>query len=238
MAATQRTWGRRRNVSVRSRILGAEVPVAVWSPPGARAHHPLPLVVAHDGPDYARHTSLVRRAAEPAFRVALLSAPERDEWYSASAAYARALASEILPAVAATVEVAGRPVGVGASLGALELLQAHRRHPGLFGGLFLQSGSYFVPRYDSHESGFARYGRIMRFVRSTLRAGEHPHPLPVTLTCGADEENLANNRLMAEALAQQGYDVRFHEVPGGHDWDSWAGALDAHLGDLLGRCWG
>ena len=237
-AATQRTWGRRRDVPVASRGLHAEVPVALWSPAGARAHHPLGLLLVHDGPDYARHTALLRREHARRFRAALLSAPERDEWYSASATYARALAGEVIPAVERTVSVAGRPVAIGASLGALALLQAHRRHPDAFAGLLLQSGSYFVPRFDRHESGFERYGRIVRFVRTTLRASEHARPVPVTITCGADEENLANNRLMADALAAQGYDVRFAEVPGGHDWPAWDAGLCEHLDDLLARAWG
>ncbi|MBV8954001.1 MAG: hypothetical protein JO179_07675, partial [Solirubrobacterales bacterium] len=35
------------------------------------------------------------------------------------------------------------------------------------------------PRFDRHESGFPRYGRIARFVRGVVRAGAHPDPLPV-----------------------------------------------------------
>ena len=54
------------------------------------------------------------------------------------------------------------------SLGALAMLHAHRSSPELFDGLFLQSGSFFMPRFDSQESGFVRYRRIVRFVRATL----------------------------------------------------------------------
>jgi enterochelin esterase family protein len=228
------TGGRRRRVAVPSRILHADVPVAIWSPPGTRSRDPLPLLVAHDGPDYADRTPLLEGAGH---RVALLSAPDRNEWYSASAVYARALANEILPAIARAVAVAGRPVGVGASLGALSLLQAHRRHPDLLGGLFLQSGSFFVGRFDRHESHFARYDRIIRFVRTTLRAPDHPHTLPVVMTCGADEENLDNNRVMAHALRGQGYPLEFHVIPGGHSWESWAGGVRDHLPALLHACW-
>jgi enterochelin esterase-like enzyme len=28
--------------------------------------------------------------------------------------------------------------------------------------------------------------------------------------------------------------VRFHEVPGGHDWPSWRRALRLHLAEVLG----
>ena len=44
-----------------------------------------------------------------------------------------------------------------------------RRHPGTFGALFLQSGSFFMPRYDAHESRFPHYHRVVGFVSETLR---------------------------------------------------------------------
>jgi enterochelin esterase family protein len=131
----------------------------------------------------------------------------------------------------------GLPVGMGASLGAVAMLHAQRRWLGTFAGLFLQSGSFFVPRFDSHESVFLRYGRIVRFVRDVRRSREFDEPLPVTITCGADEENVHNNRLMAEVLAAQGYDVTYHEAPGGHDWETWRGAFDPALTALLARLW-
>ena len=97
-------------------------------------------------------------------------------------------------------------MGAGVSLGALAMLHAQRRFPDAFAGLFLQSGSFFMPRFDAQESGFVRYRRIVRFVRATLR--EPPRrTVPVALTCGALEENAADNRVMASALAAQGYPV-------------------------------
>jgi enterochelin esterase family protein len=53
------------------------------------------------------------------------------------------------------------------------------------------------------------------------------------LTCGRDEENLANNRRMARVLHRLGYPVRFAVVPGGHDYRSWRAAFDPHLPDLV-----
>ena len=64
-----------------------------------------------------------------------------------------------------------RHAGLGASLGALALLHTRWLHPGAFGALYLQSGSFFRLRWDRHESGFARFRRISRFVGTVLRAG-------------------------------------------------------------------
>ena len=147
---------------------------------------------------------MIEAGAVAPFRVALLPPGERDEWYSASAAYGRALCNRIVPKLREHIAVAGGPVGMGASLGGLAMLQAQRTWPGVFAGLFLQSASFFVPRFDRHESGFPRYARIVRFVGRVLRTTAFDEPVPVAMTCGAEEENIHNNRLMASALAAAG----------------------------------
>jgi enterochelin esterase-like enzyme len=231
-----------RELAIASTALGADVRVTLWSPPDTRDGDELPLLVAHDGPELDRRAGLTAYAAAqiaaerlPPHRVALLDPGDRDQWYSASALYARALATRVLPGIADAVAVR-RPVGTGVSLGALAMLHAHRRFPDSFAGLFLQSGSFFVPRFDRHESSFVRYRRVVRFVRATLR--EPPRrTLPVTLACGAREENVHNNRLMASALAAQGYRARFVEGPGLHDFTAWRDMLDPHLTHLLRDAW-
>jgi enterochelin esterase family protein len=225
---------------VEIRVLGKDLNIAIWS--GGEGW--LPMLVAHDGPEYDALGSLTRfagamieRGVIPPFRVALLPPGDRDEWYSASAAYGRALCDRIIPALRAEVPIAGRPVGMGTSLGALALLQAQRTWPGTFAGLFLQSGSFFVPRFDRHESEFPRYRRIVRFVADVLRGRSRPEPLPVIMTCGAEEENVENNRAMASALAAQGYDARLYEVPDLHNYTSWRDSFDPYLTRLLRRMW-
>ena len=223
-----------------------DVPVAalgaarVWSPEAPADR----LLVAHDGPEYDRCAGLgkfVATAVESGrigpLHLALLPADDRNERYSASPAYAKLLTSEVLPLLVAAVGARRAVVGIGASLGALALLHAQRRSPAAFAGLFLQSGSFFQPRFDAQESGFARYPRIVRFTGRVLRAGRGRAPVPITMTCGTAEENLANNRSMAGCLRGQGYDVTFAECAGGHDWDAWRDALDPHLTSLLQRVW-
>lgn len=231
-------------LSIHSRALRAEVPVELWTPAGADATEALPLLVAHDGPAYERVSRLTQYSgasiaarALPRHRVALLSAPEREEWYSASARYARALATEILPALRGAFPVSGAPVGMGASLGGLAMLHAEHRYPGTFGGLLLQSSSFFAARFDSHESGFSRYSRIVRFVSAIRRQPAPAQAPPVVLTCGIEEENVHNNRAMSRALAGHGWPVELHEIRGLHDHVAWRDALDPHLTALLRRVW-
>jgi len=237
--------GRSVDFAVRGRGLGAYVHGRIWSPVDTGPDEPLPLLVAHDGPEYDKLAGLTRYAAAqiaagtlPAHRVALLAPGHRDEWYSASALYSRALYVDVIPALRDAIAVAGPPVGMGASLGALAMLVTQRRAPGTFGALFMQSGSFFMPRLDAQESAFPRYARIVRVVRRILRTLEHPDPVPAALTCGSAEENVFNNRVMARALGEQGYEARLDEVPDMHNYTGWRDALDPHLTRLLARMWG
>ena len=232
-------------LEIDSRPLRARVTVTLWSPADVRDGAALPLLAVHDGPEYEAQADLTARAAAaiaagrmPAHRIALLHPGRRDEWYSASALYARALSGEIVPAIGRAVAVAGPPVGMGASLGGLAMLHAQRRHPEAFAGLFLQSASFFIPRFDHMEKDFGRYGRIVRFVRGVVRETAFDHPVPATLTCARDEDNLHNNRRVTAALRLQDYPATLVETDGGHDFATWGGALEPHLADLLTAVWG
>jgi enterochelin esterase-like enzyme len=168
----------------------------------------------------------------PAVRVALLAPGDRNRWYAVNPAYARAMRSEIVPALD-ELAPATRRVGIGASLGALAMLHVHRLFPGVFGGLFLQSGSFFCPDLDPQERRFSRFGPVTRFVADVVQSVADADAVPAVLTCGRLEENLDNNRLMAQALAGLGYPAELHEVRDVHNYTAWRDALDPHLTNLL-----
>jgi enterochelin esterase family protein len=225
-----------QELSVPAPPLRSAVAVRIWSPAAPTDR----ILVAHDGPEYDRLAALAHYSAAadvPAHHLVLLAPGERNEWYSANPAYAWALVADVLPWLYALLGP-GSTVGMGASLGGLAMLHAHRRYPGAFDGLFLQSGSFFQPRFDRHESGFGRYLRIVRFVGRVSRAAAAPRPVPTALTCGLVEENRHNNREMARTLAGQGYPVTLDEVPDGHNYTAWRDSLDPALTRLLQRVWG
>jgi enterochelin esterase-like enzyme len=237
--------GRVTGVVLESRVLRTPVTALVWTAAGAADDDALPLLVVHDGLEYADYSALlqfldhaVHAGRIGPFRAALLPPPgDRNETYSASAAYARALVRNLLPELRRRVPTLGRPVGAGASLGALAFLHAHRMHPHVLGGLFLQSGSFFRRRFDAQEAGFARFGRVARFVGRVLAPASWDDPVPTRMTCGTVEENLRNNRALAAALAAQGYDVALRELRDAHNWVAWRDGLDPHLLDVLEQAW-
>ena len=237
--------GTLRPLRLESRRLRGGVDGLLWSAADTDPAEPLPLLIVHDGPEYAEYAGLLRFFDHlmdfgdvPEFRAALLAPPgDRNESYSASARYGNALAAELLPALAEETAVRGEPVLMGASLGALASLHAHWLHPGAFSGLFLQSGSFFRRRSDGHEAGFPRFARITRFVGRVHGGRGYVARVPTVITCGAAEENLANNRALAAALARQEWELRFVENRDAHTWTGWRDALHPHLADLLLAAW-
>jgi enterochelin esterase-like enzyme len=224
-------------------LLGRDLSMRVWSPRPADV--PLPLLVAHDGPEYDQLAGLTTYAAAmiaagtlPEFRVALLAPGDRDEEYAANPNYAATLHQWVVPRLRQVLAVREPIVGMGASLGGLAMLNAQRALPGLFGGLFLQSASFLTVDLDPQEQHrFSRFDQVSEYVAEVLRSTP-AQTTPVGMTCGQAEENLANNRQMAATLAEQGYDVRFVETPDAHNHVSWRDALDPHLTDLLRDVWG
>jgi enterochelin esterase-like enzyme len=220
-----------------------ELPIVVWSPQGLEDGVPAPLLLVHDGPEYADLSSLTGYAAAMVaserlapFRVALMQPVDRDEWYAANPEYVRAEIGAV-DTIGRRVALAGDLAVMGASLGGLSALLvglADRR----FGAVFSQSGSFFQARLDAQESGYPHFERVVEAVRAVvLGGGRTDRPLAVTLTCGTEEENLDNNVAMAKALEGFGHRVTLVEVPDLHNYTAWRDSLDPALTDLLLSVW-
>lgn len=217
------------------------IAVTLWSPADLAPDAPAPLVLVHDGPEYAKLAAIthylgvgVATGELPPLRAALLDPGDRNAWYSANPAYAQALCEPVVAALDARVSVANR-IGVGASLGGLAMLHAHRNHPGIFDALLLQSASFFTRQHDPQEEGFSGFGQITSFVRGVTDSRDDPAPVPVVLTCGTVEENLANNVAMANALQRLGYPTRLVPVRDTHNYTAWRDTLHPHLTDLIAQ---
>ncbi len=230
-------------------VIDPEADVAVTGqlhvPADSVPTQPLPLLVVHDGPEYADLAQLLRYVntmthLEPELRcrVLLLAPVDRDRTYSASPAYARALVTGMLTQVTSSVTTVGPPIGVGSSLGGLAMLHAAVTYPGSFGGVFTQSGSFFRPRTDGMERGFRFYQRTVRFVDDVVADPDRLVGLHVSMTCGTGEENLANNRSLARRLRRAGVPTELIENPDGHNHTGWRDCLDPGLRVLMRTVWG
>ena len=222
-----------------------EVPVTVWSPHDLGDDTPAPLLLVHDGPEYdqlagltAYSGALVAQGRLPPHRVALTAPVIRDAWYSGSPRYLRTIADAGLDRLGERYALHGPVVVMGASLGGLTALLLGLLAAPRVGGVFSQSGSFFQVRHDESESEYRYFGRISRLVQSVLDMRHAEHPLTVGMTCGALEENAANNRDMAAALRRAGHGVTLREVADLHNYTAWRDALDPGLTEVLRTVWG
>ena len=141
---------------------------------------PLPLLLVHDGAEMDAFGAVVQYAAtRPPMRVALLSpGSNRDERYAANPAYAAALVDEVLPALTDGLrdQRTSRCCSARASA-ALAALHAAWTAPGTFGGLMLQSGSFFTAELDPQESGYAHFDDGDRLRGVTVHASHRAAPV-------------------------------------------------------------
>lgn len=220
------------------------VDVHIWAPEGIAPTFELPLLLAHDGPEFAAYAGLTHYAGAmitdgnlPPFRLALVHPTSRNLWYAANPQYAEALTQYVVPAVQRQY-ASRRPVMMGASLGALAALHAEWQYPGTFAGLFLQSGSFFTPETDPQESRFEYFAQVSGFVAEMLTATTAPSTPLVGMTAGTTEENVHNNRVLAARLAELGLSVTLNETPDMHNFTAWRDVLDPELTELLRQTWG
>ncbi|WP_246485937.1 alpha/beta hydrolase [Kribbella qitaiheensis] len=219
------------------------VDVQVWAPAGIAPGFELPLLLSHDGPEFAAYAGLTHYAGAmvadgtlPPFRLALIRPTSRNLWYAANPQYAEALTGHVLPAIASQYK-SKLPVLMGASLGGLAALYAEWHHPGTFDGLFLQSASFFTLSTDPQESKFEYYAEVTGFVNQVLEATAAPTRPALGMTAGTPEENVHNNRVMAAHLTELGLDVDFNETPDMHNFTAWRDVFDPTLTELLQRTW-
>ena len=90
----------------------------------------------------------------------------------------------------------------------------------------------WILNQDPRESGFPDFDRICA---GAVEVYTDPpeRRVPLLLTCGAIEENLANNQLMAPKRAAAAYPSTFATVPDAHTTIGWRDAWAPHLDRLV-----
>nr|WP_281358884.1 alpha/beta hydrolase-fold protein [Flexivirga aerilata] len=222
------------------------MPVEVWSPRGLRARDAAPMLWCFDGSSYAGAGQLLQWAGAsiaagrlPAFRIVLVDARRRMQWFSGSQRFLRSVDLGVA-ALRERYAVTGPLAMLGSSLGGLTaMLVAMRRSD--VGVVVSQSGSFF--NASSDEGGWPWLTRVRRLVRAIRdeepvwgrrRAGRD---LLIGMTCGRHEGNFAANEELATALRRRGYDVTFEPGRDLHNMVAWRDQLDPMLPNLLQRAW-
>lgn len=238
--------GRLEEVHMRSRALGGRRSVVLYLPARMRPSRELPLVVAHDGLDYVRYASLktvldnlVHRLEIPQVIVALTQSPNRLEEYAANRGHARFVTEELVPWVEKRFPLQRTPAGrclLGASFGGVAALSTAWYHPGFYGRLLLQSGSFAFTDIGESERG-PLFKPVVDFVNAFRAAPGRPVER-VFLSCGVYESLIYENRSLVPLLQGTGMDVRFVEARDGHNWENWRDRLREGLSWLFpGPLW-
>lgn len=226
-------------IVVESTLYGEERHVWCYVP--AHPSPTMPLAVAHDGSDYVGYASLmtvldnlIAAGTIPPLAVVLSDADVRTTEYAADLHHANFLVDELLPGVEKALGIDPRlRVAMGASLGGVASLHAAWRHPGVFDGLILQSGSFVRAMGGPHHRGPV-FGPVIRWMDEFV---EGPGNLPanIHMSCGQFDGLVDDNRALAAFLQERGVPVRYTDQPDGHDWTYWRNDLGPGLTHALGQ---
>lgn len=232
-------------IGVDSRHLGPRR-VRLYLPARFRRNRRYPFLVLHDGTDYLRYAqlktvldNLIHRLELPPLVVALTDSPDRLREYVGLDAHADFLVEELLPAVAAKLPLDPDPAmraAMGASLGGVASLHAAWRHPGSFGRLLLQSGSFAFTDIGENKRGPV-FEPVVRFMNE-FRARPGRPAERIYVSCGIYESLIYENRSLVPLLTEQRMQVRYEEARDGHNWQNWRDRLRAGLTFLFpGPLW-
>ena len=238
--------GALEELAVPSAALGAVRHIGVYVPARFRRNRRYPLLVVHDGLDYLRYANLqvvldnlIHRLEIPPLVAALTESPDRLVEYAGHDGHASFVSREIPELLQHSFPLRTEPSAralMGASFGAVAALHAAWRHPGAFGRLLLQSGSFAFSDIGHHRRS-AVFDPVARFVNEFRREPGRPAQR-MYLSCGIYESLIYENRSLAPLLRQHGIEVRYEEVRDGHNWENWRDRLQSALTWLLpGPLW-
>jgi enterochelin esterase-like enzyme len=233
-------------VVLSSAAMGRPCRATLYLPARFRRTRRYPVMVVHDGNDYLAYASiqtvldnLIHRLEMAETIVALLHPEERLLEYADYEPHARFVAEELLPFLARDFPTLDEPRArclMGASFGAVAALSTAWRHPGQFGRLLLQSGSFAFTDIGVNPRGPV-FEPVVRFVNA-FRARPSAVSERVFVSCGTFESLIYENRTMAPFLQQAGMEVRYVEARDGHNWENWRDRLRDGLSWLLpGHLW-
>ena len=218
---------------LRSKVWHGDRSYQVYVPYGARPGKKYPLLIVHDGADFLHFAgmktcldNLIHRHEVAPILVVFTSGVRRNPEYAANPLQADFLANELLPHVRANfpvLEGAEFQGIMGASFGGVSSLYAAVRHPGVWGRLLLQSGSFAFTDIGEHERG-PLWDPIVCFVNE-LRASPPKIEANIYQSCGTFESLIYYNRSLFPVLQKCADAARFTEAPDGHNWINWRDRL-------------
>lgn len=233
-------------LNIVSDVFQGPKPLQIYLPARFRETRRYELLVVHDGADYLRFTdlqvvldNLIHRLEIPPLIVALTQSDDRLQEYADDERHADFIVEELVPLLEEKYPLVSDPSArclMGASFGAVASLSTAWRHPGFFGKLLLQSGSFAFTDIGDHDRG-PLFDPVVRFVNEFRAAPGKPAD-QIYVSCGTYESLIYYNRSLVPLLQSTGMRVRYSEARDGHNWENWRDRLREGLSTLFpGPLW-
>lgn len=240
--------GKLHRETVRSTELSNERSVTVYTPPGyEQSANSYPMLLLFDEVTYESQVpapaildNLIAERRIPPMVAILVNYPSpeaRDRELFGNSRFEEFLSKELVPRVRAEYHISADPsrniIG-GLSAGGFAAAFIALHHPEIFGNVISQSGAFWwAPNRDKGEepNWLAReyVSSPRQPIRFYLEAGLFENDVK-----GAGGQILETNRHLRDVLRAKGYQVFYHEFPGGHDYLTWQSSLADALLALLG----
>lgn len=206
--------------------------VHLYHPP---TEAPVPLIVVYDARDYIARgritqiiDNLIAQGRIQPVALALLDngGPARGIEYSCNDATIGFVTREVLPLAQEHLQLidSARHPGaygvLGASMGGLMALYTGLRVPSIFGYVLSQSGAFELDNTGTVTVPLVRHMPVQ--------------PLRIWMDVGKYEGLLEPNRRMYSLLQERGYDVKYREYCGGHNYPAWRDDVWRGLEALFG----
>jgi enterochelin esterase family protein len=230
--------GRQTKEKFKSRILNAECPLSVYTPPGYKSDGDRCwLVIAFDGGfqmmDVTLDNLLAAGKIPPLVVVGVENTgPQaRQRELDCSDQFARFLANELVPWARQTYRVYDDPAHTivgGTSLGGKMAAYCGLKHSDVFGKVLSQSGSFLTAA--GQESPTALWDGEPPGMLARQFAQAPPLPLEFYIEVGRYETTLAvspllETRRLRDVLEAKGHRVTYSEFVGGHNEVCWRGSF-------------
>ncbi|HEY9043129.1 MAG TPA: alpha/beta hydrolase-fold protein [Rheinheimera sp.] len=219
------------NQRISSQILGYDLQYRVLAPLFIKSAEAVKIIFITDGQNYLEHAKfdqviasmITQQHISPVIAVFVdsrdphdLSVDRRNHQFMCNANYARFYRDELIPELEKRYNLhhsADSRMIMGLSFGALNAGCFGILLPETFGYLAMQS-----PASDKHVKILAKV--YQEAPQSAVK---------MFMTIGTRNDNTRAGRAFHRQLVKQGYEISYHEVPYGHNWDNWRSTLDLLL---------